>query len=173
MPSRSLRNLIRQLPSEEDVSLIMKELFDSSDRSAAILAATLLEDSLELALLKNLPGITTKRAFRELFEGEAPLSTFSAKIKMCHALKLCDSDVIQDLNKIKDVRNAFSHTMIPITFETEEIKNCIKDTTTVVQFKEIWPPKNTKQRYIMTSLALAFTFRILSYPTDPTRTIAV
>ena len=59
----------------------------------------------------------------ELFDKPgAPLSSFHAKIVIGHALGIYGEVTLDDLRRIKLIRNAFAHSPTAITFETPEIK---------------------------------------------------
>ena len=49
------------------------------------------------------------------------LSTFYGNIHLAFALQLVSETVRDDLDVIRRVRNAFSHSILPLTFDTEEI----------------------------------------------------
>ncbi|MGM4967818.1 MltR family transcriptional regulator [Tardiphaga sp. 1201_B9_N1_1] len=61
------------------------------------------------------------RAVSGLFEGEAPLSSFSAKIKIGYALGLYGKIVRDDLDTIRTVRNAFAHSTVHLDFKTPAV----------------------------------------------------
>lgn len=58
-----------------------------------------------------------------LFQGMAPLSTFSAKIQIAYYLGLINKKQYHDLKIIKKVRNLFAHSINRTTFETLDIKD--------------------------------------------------
>jgi len=45
----------------------------------------------------------------ELLDGDAPLSTFNAKINLCYRLGLIDRDLSRALHLIRRIRNSFAH----------------------------------------------------------------
>src|SRR5437016_12606 len=88
-----------------------------SDRSAAILAASYLEHCLEEYLLLRLVAGPTVNA---LFDGFAPLATFSAKIDIAFAVGLLPRHIQEDLKRIKKIRNLFAHELDSLTFESPQ-----------------------------------------------------
>ena len=98
-----------------------KQIFEllktESDRGCALIAGCLVEDVLALTI--NCHLIDCGEAFRKkLFEGsDAPLGTFSAKIKMGRALAIYDEKLQTRLGAAKDIRNAFAHALRPLTFD--------------------------------------------------------
>lgn len=94
------------------------ELTGQSDRAAAIVGASLLETQLEELLSRAmLDGKTTKN----LLEGHAPLSTFSAKIDIILCLGLLPSDVCTDLHLVRKIRNEFAHSHGELSFESSKL----------------------------------------------------
>lgn len=91
------------------VDLFRKE----SDRSAAILAVSFLDNSLR----KLLSAYFVKhRKVTELFEGDRPLATFSSKITIAFALGLLSADTFADLTVLRRIRNHFAHSEEAATF---------------------------------------------------------
>lgn len=85
----------------------MNQFIGESDRAAVILGAAKVELLLGQILDKFLlPSAATSD---DLLEGEAPLSTFSAKIKACHRLGLIDDQFCKLLNIFRRLRNGFAH----------------------------------------------------------------
>jgi hypothetical protein len=70
--------------------------------------------------------IVEKRKIIPLFEREGALSTFYVNIHLAFALKLISETVRDDLDVIRRVRNAFAHSILPLTFDTEEISLEVK-----------------------------------------------
>lgn len=77
-----------------------------SDRAAAILGSSFVEAMLE-DLLKVY--LVDDKAVSELFKGDRPLATFSAKINIAFAVGLLPPNVRTDLDKIRKIRNHFAH----------------------------------------------------------------
>jgi hypothetical protein len=78
-----------------------------SDRAAVVLGAAKLDlqlyQILQKVLLPN-PGSSD-----ELLDGDAPLSTFSARINLCYRLGLIDRSLTRALHLIRRIRNSFAH----------------------------------------------------------------
>src|SRR5690606_9400320 len=106
-------------PDLSYVSSFLKEFQEESDRGGALVGAALLDARLEHLLLAHLlPG----KVGKELVSGRnAPLGTFSVRIKMSYALGLITSTERHDLNLIREIRNEFAHAEHGITFENSRI----------------------------------------------------
>jgi len=93
----------------------LDEFKQESDRAAVILGAAKLDLLLYLLLVKVLiPNVGNTD---NLFDGDSPLSTFSAKIHMSYRLGLIDSDFARALHLTRRIRNSFAH----------EISGCVLD----------------------------------------------
>jgi hypothetical protein len=98
----------------------MSELPRESDRSAAIVAATLVESGLEEAIMTRIVALLEKER-EALFDNDAPLANFSAKIKIGRALRLYGPQTRAELDRIREIRNLFAHAKKKILFSTPEI----------------------------------------------------
>lgn len=85
----------------------MDQFLGESDRAAVILGAAKIEYLLGQLLDKYLLPCPTSSD--DLLDGDAPLSTFSAKIKLCHRLGLLDDHFAKLLNIFRKLRNGFAH----------------------------------------------------------------
>jgi hypothetical protein len=85
----------------------MNQFVEETDRAAVILGAAKIDLLLFQILDKYL--LPTPHSEDDLLEGDAPLSTFSARIKACHRLGLVDSQFAKLLNTFRRLRNAFAH----------------------------------------------------------------
>lgn len=141
------------------------------DRAFAIVGGTLLERGLEAAVLRKFVDLK-KSDYRALFEGTAPLSSFSAKIKIAHALGVLNDGCKKDLEVIKDIRNAFAHSIAEIDFATPDIAKFCKRIRFPKQLQsiegfdglgfEIETPKGVFHMAVMLYSAL-----LLSKPSQP------
>jgi hypothetical protein len=84
-----------------------EEFGGESDRAAVILGAAKLDYILYQCLMKYL--IPNPVSTDELLEGDAPLSTFSAKINLVYRLGLIDAEFARALHLIRRIRNSFAH----------------------------------------------------------------
>jgi hypothetical protein len=96
----------------------------SHDHTVVIVTASILETALELAIIPKFPKISNEDQ-RLLFSDskEGPLSTFSAKIRIAHALGIFGNAMRDDLLTIKAIRNLFAHARGPIDFNNQAVIN--------------------------------------------------
>ena len=179
MGPRQLSRISRQRLTSEELSSLSAELQFMDDRSAAIVAASVVEDAVQSLLVSKMRRLTN-REYADLFSGDSPLTTFSAKIRLVYALKLISKANMGDLNITKDVRNIFAHARIPVDFSTNEIVSYVNalnilDTVEISSqhAKEIGSPfltspqaqiavaagsNESRGRYISSCLCLAYSF---------------
>jgi hypothetical protein len=104
----------RELP--DDLNPIMAELMKQSDRGAAIIAGSVLEQILEAAIKARLRPLLGGQQ-KALFGRMAPLSTFSAKIELGFVIGLYSEAAYTNLNMIREVRNKFAHEFDALSFD--------------------------------------------------------
>lgn len=100
---------------------VIEEIKEQSDRAAAILAVSFLEDRLAALLqvwLVDEPSVVSK-----MFAGSGPLATLSAKIDMGLLLGILEKSRHRELHLIRDIRNKFAHGLEALTFETPRIRD--------------------------------------------------
>lgn len=85
----------------------MNQFIEETDRAAVILGAAKI-DMLLLQILDKF-FLPTPNAEDDLLEGDAPLGTFSARIKACNRLGLIDAQFAKLLNTFRRLRNGFAH----------------------------------------------------------------
>lgn len=118
--SPSLRDLSRKTPTQDELHQAYDEIdHQKSDRAAAIIAASFLEDSLRFLLERRCVQLS-KREYSELFD-RGPLSSFEAMIKIGFAFDFYRNLVRDDLDIIRQIRNAFAHAMVPLSFDTPQV----------------------------------------------------
>jgi hypothetical protein len=85
--------------------------------------AAVLEEELERAIkLKMRP--LSKSMDKDLFDGRyAPISTFAAKIDVAYALDITTTQIHEDLNRIRLIRNNFAHSKQVLNLEVEPIRS--------------------------------------------------
>ena len=101
----------------------VSNLFGESDRGATLIAAAILEYQLEEILFSFFRDI---KSAKELLNGfNAPLGTFSSKIKISHALGLIEDDEYNQIEIFRKIRNQFAHEFNSLSFESKGVKERI------------------------------------------------
>lgn len=103
-----------------------EQLHLESERGSAIVGGALIEDALE-EMLKALM-IASIRKDDELFKASyAPLGSFSAKIDVAYRTGLISPKVRKSLHLIRDLRNDFAHLSLQMNFETQSVRDRIRE----------------------------------------------
>lgn len=92
----------------------------SDQGSKAILQAARLEKQLQLLLMTLMPK-ASKTLKDKLFDYPGALSTFSSKIELCFAMNLISAQLQADLHALRNIRNAFAHSVAVLDLRSEEI----------------------------------------------------
>jgi len=124
--ARRLKALAAEIPDDGYSRTILSGLSHredpAHDRSIVLIASALVENALEVAILSKMVQVSTdfrKRLFS--YDGNGPLATFDARIKIAFALGLVGPRTKDDLDQIRIIRNHFAHIPDLIDFDTEEI----------------------------------------------------
>ena len=94
-------------PHHGSFQTFMGEFVTESDRAAVILGAA--KGEFQLGQILETFLLPSTAATDDLLEGDAPLATFSAKIKVCHRLGLIDDTFVKVLNTFRKLRKGFAH----------------------------------------------------------------
>ncbi|RWE34449.1 hypothetical protein [Mesorhizobium sp.] len=140
---------------EEEARIRVRDLDSESDRGAIILAATNIEDMLELRILQRLPTLHHDETTRKfVFEQDGPISTFSRKILMAYAMGIVDKPYRKLIDLVREIRNACAHSRQPISLEVPELQEACK-----VVISDIWPDiKDHNPRTIRMAFVMKCTF---------------
>lgn len=149
--------------SELDWLDILNEMDKGDHRTAAVVAASFLENNLATAIMARLKELSDAEV-KDLFEEDrAALSTFSAKTDIAFALNLFDADVKHDIDAIRHVRNLFAHRLDVRDFDHEEVAQYCDGLRGPSYF--VWaetkgrkPEKARRERYLSTASHLIARF---------------
>src|SRR5712691_1713619 len=87
-------------------------LAERSARPLVIVGASKVDHLLfEMLRIFLLPKIAKAKDQDELLEGDTPLATFSARIKMCRRLGLIDETLYVALERLRALRNLSAHSI--------------------------------------------------------------
>lgn len=103
----------------KDLSAFLREFQSETDRGAALVGAALIDQKLADTLRSFF--VLGKTASALLDGGTAPLASFSARIKVAHALGLIDNFELTECDLIRKVRNEFAHSIHGTSFTEPKI----------------------------------------------------
>ncbi|WP_340031361.1 MltR family transcriptional regulator [Bacillus tropicus] len=142
-----------------DLHNTMNRLFENTidDRSAAIVAASYLEDLLKEFLIKKFNDNFSQLSKTEqgnLTSGNGPLSTFSSRITIAFLSGLISKKVYDDLNNIRNIRNQFAHNMEAVDFTSDQK---IKDKCEKLKLiKNLTTSDDLRQRFKASVVTISF-----------------
>jgi len=131
-----------------------EEFQGESPRAAVIISCAFLDSLLRDLICSFM--IDDAKKVDELLGGEdgseAPISSFSARIKTAYCLGLVTKKEFDDLNLIRRIRNRFAHRLHGYSFENQEIIDWCNSLQTPIMFKEVLPSvlKSYRDRYVFT-----------------------
>jgi DNA-binding MltR family transcriptional regulator len=112
-------------PEINDLSRFLNLFNKESDRGAALIAASFLDNSLKEIIEAFL---IESKSSKELIDGfNAPIGTFSSRINLANSLGLLMEDEYSLLHSLRKIRNEFGHEWDEVTFESRSIKNKIQN----------------------------------------------
>jgi hypothetical protein len=106
-------------PTESEIESLENDLYMGPDRAAAIVMATAVEKAIGKLLSNNMREEGTSALLNS-----GLLRNFSAKIDIAYAFKLFGLETKRELNIIRNLRNQFAHSRMPIEFTTPVVKKC-------------------------------------------------
>jgi len=97
---------------------------NESDRAAAILASSFVDNTLRKLLLAHM---VDHPKVNDLFEGDRPLATFSSRITVAFGLGLLPPDRYADLDLVRKIRNHFAHSEEAASFSSPPVRDWCTD----------------------------------------------
>jgi DNA-binding MltR family transcriptional regulator len=160
-------------------NLVAQSLVKESDRGCVILGAALLAEGLE-TLIRSVcrdAAEDIKITIDPLFQGYAPLATFSARIQIAFALGILPRSLRDKIDIVRRMRNDFAHEWGPIDFndprcanrlrliikhsETEENTQEIENESDLKRFGALGPTKEQLVTRIALALVIAQILRAI------------
>ncbi len=111
------------LPESGSYVSVIRELYDTADRSAAIVGCAFVESSLEKALLAVLQSDST--ITDRLFGPDGACGGFSTKIDLGKLMGLYGAIAHSDLHIIRYIRNQFAHSLSISDFKSKGISDLV------------------------------------------------
>lgn len=113
--------------ANEVLSKVPASLGHESDRGCVIFGTALLSESLEELLRASFRrGPEDAKLIDSLFEGYAPLSTFSAKLQLAYALGILPRHLREKIELVRRIRNEFAHESGPLSFDDSRCADRLK-----------------------------------------------
>jgi DNA-binding MltR family transcriptional regulator len=148
-----LRDLSR-LPPEYDDLVALRDAFLRGQQpiTTAILGAIMVEHELEQLLRSKLKH-KDDETWKMLIADNGPLRSFYSKIAMGYALGIYDRGMYNDLNIVRNIRNAFAHSKKLIQFDHPAVVAELRKATRLGIPKKMWKSKGPD---VMLYMSLCF-----------------
>jgi len=129
--SSRLKQLAKMIPSDNDVVSVISSLLSQdtpfADYATAVISVSLLERCIKNAMLGRFVDLSTDEESRLFVGEEAPLGSFSARIKVGYAIYLFGPKTRDELETIRAIRNFFAHSHSPVSFADKDVNaECMK-----------------------------------------------
>jgi DNA-binding MltR family transcriptional regulator len=116
----ALRELSRRLPAPREVEKIFDGLRNKDDLHTGIIAASIVEATLERLIVTRLKR-ADKAFLNRMFQNMGPLSDFNSKILIGEAFGILTRPLADELHVMRAIRNAFAHAKMHVSFSDEPI----------------------------------------------------
>ena len=110
---------VKLLTKNAEIDAFLEELQAESDRAAAILGATMLDEQLKKLLSAT---FVSAASADELLGQMKPIATFSSRTSLARAIGLVSVEEHQDLTRIRKICNDFAHELNGLTFNSDSIQ---------------------------------------------------
>ena len=110
-----------KLVTEATTHAALASLSEESDRGAAVLAGSMVENALGQYLEHHCRSYASAPTIERLFGSTGPISTFSQRILIAAAFGLISKTQQRQLDYIRDIRNYFSHHPEHATFSDPQV----------------------------------------------------
>lgn len=107
-----------------DYELMVALFKNESDRGAAVLAGSYVENHLGLYLRSRMVDHSVAK---QMFSSEGPLSTFSQRISLAQAFGFLSKEQCADLHLIKKIRNHFAHHPKEASFNDKPVSDWVEN----------------------------------------------
>jgi hypothetical protein len=128
-----------------------RELTSKNDRLLAILAGTAIEQALKGVLKKQMPSLSGSLE-KSIFGFKGPVGSLSGKADMAAALGLISPNVHRNVDYIREIRNAFAHSLYPLRFTKPEVK-AVCD---LIVYSDVWRQRAIRQKSYRKKFLWAF-----------------
>jgi hypothetical protein len=133
-----------------------------TDRGTVILLATSLEDAIQDAIQHRFVDLNSDEKSR-IFGPDAPLGSFSAKLRIAHALGLLNRKEMMQIDLLREARNACAHNRGPISLKTPQLSAVID---LFVKSEGDWIAKHEDPKIRIALTVAYFAYRLTGM--DPT-----
>jgi DNA-binding MltR family transcriptional regulator len=121
----TLKKRTKTRHTDADLNPILQEASEGSDRTAAIVWGSFIEEHLRRRMTHHMHHMSDSELDAFFGEGGAA-SDFSKKVQIYYAMGKLSSEYKSDLNLIREIRNAFAHCQTPLKFDDPSVYDVCK-----------------------------------------------
>ena len=135
-----------------DVTRFTLDLYNETDRGAALVAAAFIDDVLESMLTAKF--VDSPKKTKQLMRYPGSLSTFSSRIELTYLLGLIGQKIYNGLKQIQKIRNRFANSHEALSFSDETVsRKCEK--LNLIDLSSLHQNMNARDHFLMQSMTLA------------------
>ncbi len=136
MASAASLKFLKELPSLDEMQIVMGNLKSHGQQGAAIIGVAYVEHALE-RLLSRMFIPMNKEDQKRLFDGSAGgiLGCLNAKIRIAYAIGIFGNDIYGNLKLLNAIRNVFAHSLHKLDFSAPELGKDVSRLTAINVFK--------------------------------------
>jgi len=123
---KTLRQYWKDRYAEPNAEHFRKEINGESDRAVVILVATMIDDWLAHAINERAVIKANPDEMEYMFRFEGPMGSFSARIEIAYIFGVIDERTMNQVDVIREMRNACAHSKRGITFAMPVLSNVLK-----------------------------------------------
>jgi hypothetical protein len=141
-----LRKVARVEPDTTHLEALEQELYlSTNDRAVVVLMASFVEEHVRRLLKAKLRADLSTEDSDRLFDYQGPFGSFAARTLSAYAMGLIGPIVRSDLDLIRNLRNEFAHSRVPIDFKTPEVR-AVCDDLKIVDMPGTYVPRSYLER---------------------------
>ena len=157
---KTLKEARKTIPSQGDVQARLLACQEASDYEAALVCVSLMDHLFMQAISTKFVTLSSDRLNGIFLDGgNAPLSNFSSKIKLMHALGLFGNNTRLQCERINSIRNHFAHHKDKVSFFDHAVATeCSKFTNATNSIESITPIEellSSKFKYVFACLHIS------------------
>jgi DNA-binding MltR family transcriptional regulator len=139
-----------------DTKRFIEDIQKEPDRSVPIVAVAFLDDVLKKLL--EAVFIDNKKVVKQVLEYPGALSNFAVSADVAYCLGLISPKNYKDIDQIRKIRNKFSHSRLPVSFEEKEIAEmCEKLNWYKLLSQTRMPNCSSRDKFLLTAIMLVNT----------------
>lgn len=123
--AKGLKSFLAERPDDAEIYAVFEKMTRDSDRGSAVAAVAMIDDVMQGVVKSHLPELDEEDD-RFLFSPSGPLGAASVQTRLAFALGIIGPKTRSDLERTREIRNAFAHTIRDLAFDNASLKNMVE-----------------------------------------------